>query len=187
MAAVLNEQAEQEGFVHIYPDGSGLTSGWNGQGCCPGFQGDDVAHTRAIISAFEDAGCIDADNLFATGFSNGGFMDYKLYCEAADLFKGIAPMSGTLTEGVTAPTCNPSRAMTVVHFHGTRDTTIPYTGNIGWAGALESVKRVAQLQNCSTTSSVVYEGAGSGVGSTGDATCEEFSGCNGGHTATLCR
>ena len=30
-ASLLNTQAERENFVHVYPDGTGLISGWNGQ------------------------------------------------------------------------------------------------------------------------------------------------------------
>ena len=160
------------------------------QGCCPGSSQDDVAHTRAIVSYLQDKGCVD-NNLFATGFSNGGFMGYRLYCEAADLFKGIAPMSGTLSEGgIDNPDCEPSGPTTVVHFHGTRDATIPYNGlgnggsGLGWAGAQESIDRVIELQSCSKNKTRVYEQTGSE--NDRRAYCDEYDRCDGGNKATLC-
>lgn len=185
-AGLLNQQAEKENWIHVYPDGSGLVRGWNGMGCCPGVIQDDVQFTKDIIAELERTTCIDTNNLFATGFSNGGFMAYKLMCfqEEGFKWKGIAPHSGTLTEdrAGSRESCDSpgTDGTTVVHFHGTADPVITYGGAVGLqAGAQESVDRAASLYGCDmSVSETVY--------SNGQSTCERYSGCAGGHTVELC-
>ena len=41
--------------------------------------------TRAMVDYVEQRTCVDRSLIFASGFSNGGFMSYRLACEAADL------------------------------------------------------------------------------------------------------
>ena len=71
-------------------------------------------------------------------------------------------------------------SLEVVHFHGTADPVITYGGAIGLqAGAQESVDRAASLYGCDMSApETVY--------SNGQATCERYSGCAGGHTVELC-
>ena len=67
---------------------------WNAGGCCgtaPDRRVDDVGFVRAIASWLKSAMCAD-DDLFAMGFSNGAMMANRLGCDAADLFRGIAPV-----------------------------------------------------------------------------------------------
>merc|ERR1719272_1733365 len=98
-------------------------------------------------------------------------MAYRLYCEASELFKGIAPLSGTLSEGIAidTPDCKPTNPLTVIHFHGTRDTTIPYTGlgngdgGLGWAGAQESIDKVVGYMGCDANATRVYDETGTGI------------------------
>jgi polyhydroxybutyrate depolymerase len=182
-AGLLNTQAEKENWIHVYPDGSGLVRGWNGMGCCPGVIQDDVQFTKDIIAELERTTCIDTNALYATGFSNGGFMAYKLMCLEGDMWAGIAPHSGTLTEdraGSRESCDNPgSQGTTVVHFHGTADPLITYGGAIGLqAGAQDSVDRAASIYGCNMNAETVYQN--------GAATCERYSGCAGGNTVELC-
>ena len=157
----------------------GFISGWNGQGCC--ISGvDDVAHTKAMIAAVAEATCMDQSKLFATGFSNGGFMSYKLYCEIADQFAGIAPMAGLLSGS-----CSPNAAQTVVHFHGTADTTIRYNGQGYGRGAIESVEFTANEMGCDLTPRRVLSGTGTG-NSGREYYCDRYTGCEGGNTVELC-
>ena len=43
--------------------------------------------TRAIVEFVQERTCVDPDLVFASGFSNGGFMSYRLACEASDLVR----------------------------------------------------------------------------------------------------
>jgi polyhydroxybutyrate depolymerase len=55
--------------------------------------------------------------------SNGGMMSYRLACEAAGLFLGVAPVAGALNVD-----CAPSQAISVLAIHGTADQNVLYEG-----------------------------------------------------------
>ncbi|KXK14629.1 MAG: phospholipase/carboxylesterase [Chloroflexi bacterium OLB14] len=129
-----NELANKEGFIVAYPNGTGKFSDkiltWNGGICC-GYasenQIDDVGFIRALVTELQTQYNIDSKRIYATGFSNGGIMSYRLACEASDLFAAIAPVSGTQN----FEACKPSEPVSLIHFHGTDDTHLPYNGGIG--------------------------------------------------------
>jgi polyhydroxybutyrate depolymerase len=130
-----NTAADRGGFVAVYPNGTGplptdklLT--WNGGNCCGYAQQhnvDDVGFVRAIEADLQRHLAVDARRIYATGMSNGAILAQRLGCEAADLFAAIAPVAGTLN---FSP-CKPSRPVSVIEFHGTADTHIPYDGGFG--------------------------------------------------------
>ena len=126
----LNEKADKEGFIAVYPNGTGrleqmLT--WNGGNCC-GYamwnNVDDVGFTRALLDDLAKVANVDAKRVFATGMSNGGIMCYRLASELSDRIAAIAPVSGTMGTA----TCNPKRPVSVMHFHGTDDEFLPFKG-----------------------------------------------------------
>ncbi len=129
----LNETADQHGFLVVYPNGTGefpkmLT--WNAGHCC-GYarrhRVDDVGFIRAILDELEGAGRIDRKQIFAAGMSNGAMMAYRLAAEMSDRIAAIAPVAGT-TELDAA---QPSRPVSVIHFHGTADEFVPFDGGRG--------------------------------------------------------
>ncbi len=128
-----NELSDEQGFIVVYPNGTGKLNNvltWNGGNCC-GYATrnnvDDVGFVRALVAELQSQYNIDPKRIYATGFSNGGILSYRLACEAADIFAAIAPVSGTLNyDG-----CKPSEPVSVIHFHGTDDTHVPYNGGIG--------------------------------------------------------
>ncbi len=130
----LNKLADEMGFIVVYPNGTGklfdkvLT--WNGGGCCGYAQEkgvDDVGYVRALISEVRSTYTIDPKHIYATGFSNGAIFSYRLACEASDLFAAVAPVAGT----VMVPDCHPVHPVSIVHFHGTEDTHLPFNGGVG--------------------------------------------------------
>lgn len=91
------QKAAAEGFVTAAGDGVGQS--WNAGVCCQPAQGenvDDVGFTRDMVAAIESEYCIDTGRVYATGFSNGSAMVFRLACEAADLFAAFAPVGGSL-------------------------------------------------------------------------------------------
>lgn len=130
-----NEVADQNGFILVYPNGTGRLSNdklltWNGGTCCAYAQEknvDDVGFVRAIVADLQLLAKIDTKRIYATGLSNGAILSQRLACEAADLFAAIAPVAGTLN----FPQCNPSQAISVIEFHGTDDQHLPYNGGFG--------------------------------------------------------
>jgi polyhydroxybutyrate depolymerase len=129
----MNETADREGFVLIYPFGTGERERllfWNAGNCC-GFahsQGiDDVSFVRALLERLAGEIHIDSGRIYAAGMSNGAMMVYLLASEMADRFAAIAPVAGTMgTE-----TCRPSQPVSVIHFHGSKDEFVPVEGGVG--------------------------------------------------------
>jgi polyhydroxybutyrate depolymerase len=123
-----NEVAAREQFAVAYPYGIGRW--WNDGRYVDGrgeSTADDVAFLRALVA---DAGTqvkIDRGRVFATGISNGGFMSFRLACEAADLFAAIAPVAATMPAALGAR-CRPAKPVPVLLIHGTSDALVPYIG-----------------------------------------------------------
>jgi polyhydroxybutyrate depolymerase len=130
-----NAVADQNGFVVAYPNGTGPLRGdklltWNGGACCGYAQQndvDDVGFGRAVVADLQRQLNVDPARIYATGMSNGGILAQRLACQAADLFAAAAPVAGTLN---FSP-CQPSRPISIIEFHGTADTHIPYEGGYG--------------------------------------------------------
>jgi polyhydroxybutyrate depolymerase len=129
----MNETADREGFVVVYPFGTGERERllfWNAGNCC-GFAHrhnvDDVGFVRALLQHLHSEINIDTARVYAAGMSNGAMMAYRLASEAADVFAAVAAVAGTMgTE-----TCHPSRPVSVIHFHGTNDEFVPVGGGLG--------------------------------------------------------
>jgi polyhydroxybutyrate depolymerase len=128
----LNRKADKAGFIAVYPNGTGRHSSftWNGGNCGgPARQDnvDDVAFINALLDDLMRAYPIDTRRIYATGMSNGAIMIYRLASELSDRIAAIAPVSGC----VGTEFCQPKRPVSVLHFHGTMDAFIPFTGGKG--------------------------------------------------------
>jgi len=155
-----SDKADEQGFIVVHPDGYGAS--WNAGWCCsPATEDgiDDVQFARDLVAAVSAQYCIDPDRIFATGFSNGGFMSHRLGCEASDLFAAIAPASGV----IATDACDPPRPVPVIQTHGKVDLIVPYSTGI------ESNQQWAAHNACSSTTKVVYR--------KGLATCSVYQGC----------
>jgi polyhydroxybutyrate depolymerase len=119
-------------YVVAYPNGTAANSipgelAWNAGTCCGLARThgiDDVSFVLAMITELEAAYSIDASRIYLVGYSNGAMMTYRLACEHAELFAGIAVVSGALN--VTP--CAPAAPLSVLIVHGTGDLTVPYDG-----------------------------------------------------------
>ncbi len=123
-----NEIAAREQFAVAYPYGVGRW--WNDGRHYDGrgeSSADDVAFMRALVADIGALLKIDRARVFATGISNGGFMSFRLACEAADLFAAVAPVAATMPSELGAR-CRPAKPMPVLLIHGTSDALVPYVG-----------------------------------------------------------
>ena len=133
-----SEKADKEGFVVVYPNGSGRLKNrlltWNSGNCC-GYaldnNVDDVGFIRSLIDELERTRVIDPKRVYATGMSNGGMMTYRLACELSDKIAAAAPVAGALN----LENCRPIRPVSMIIFHGTADEHVLYDGG-------EPLKRV---------------------------------------------
>ena len=97
---------------------------------------DDVEYFRALLSTIQ--GMAPVKNVFLTGLSDGSAMTHRVACEASDLVKAIAPVSGE-NQYATSATCSPATPVSVLEIHGTGDPCWPYAGG--------------KLQSCGTPTS----------------------------------
>jgi polyhydroxybutyrate depolymerase len=126
--------ADREGFLAVYPDGTGrlrrrlLT--WNAGSCC-GYardhQVDDVGFVRALLDDLAQRTPLDARRVYATGLSNGGMMSYRLAAEAGNRIAAIASVAG----GMVADAIRSPRPVPVLHIHSVDDPRALYGGGLG--------------------------------------------------------
>jgi len=176
---LMDTESDTAGFVLVYPQGTGAIPSWNAGACCgTAAQSnlDDVGFVGALLDALEAKLCVDTKRVFATGMSNGGFLSHRLGCELADRIAAIAPVAGVM--GI--PTCNPTRPVPVMEFHGTSDPVVPYDGNpaISYPSVADTISGWVQRDGCHGAATTTY--------SKGDATCVTHDQCTGGAEVTLC-
>lgn len=130
----MNGKSDEASFLAVYPYGTGPFEdrmlSFNGGECCASAMEnhiDDVGFTRALLDDLATVATVDSDRVFATGLSNGGIMAHQVAAELADRIAAIAPVGGPLMR----ESISPSRAVPVMHFHGTGDEFAPFDGGYG--------------------------------------------------------
>ena len=183
--AAMHTKSDQAGFILIMPNG--YSNSWNAGTCCGAAsdeQLDEVALFRAIFAEVGKHVNIDLDRVYATGLSNGGYMSFRLACEAADIFTAVAPGAAALgineIGGGTNPAsnfvaCMPSRPVSLLQIHGTADPLIPYSLQ------QPSLALMAMRNGCATTTRPATMPA-----SAGDTKCVSYDGCPAGIELTGC-
>jgi len=123
----LADLAEKYGFLYCFP--SGLDRSWNATNACCDWtnKNDDSTYLRNLILWAQKEYSIDKKRVYLTGLSNGGFMSYRMAQDHADLVTAIAPFAGV---GFKKWPKQPSGPVSVLHIHGTKDSTIKWKG--GW-------------------------------------------------------
>jgi polyhydroxybutyrate depolymerase len=191
-----NAVAEREGFIVVYPNGSGRLADdklltWNAGNCCGYAQEqeiDDVGFIRQVVDELEAGMKIDPRRIYAAGLSNGAMLAQRLGCEASDIFAAIAPVAGTLNYAQ----CDPVKPISVIEFHGTADQHVPYDGGYGpkslvqvdFASVQETIGFWRAFDGCHTISQ--SEAAAdvhleTWTGCTGSTAVELFTIIGGGH------
>jgi poly(3-hydroxybutyrate) depolymerase len=120
-----DRKAAAEGFIAAAGDGTSRS--WN-SGFCRNPDGaacvtdvDDVGFTRDMVAAIGREYCIDPQRVYATGFSKGATMVFRLACEASDLFAGFAPVAG----GFAFAPCEPAAPRPLQIINGSADAVAP--------------------------------------------------------------
>ena len=183
-------KADSEGFIVVFPNG--IDNAWNVGPCCTTSRTvDDVGFSRALIAKLEGETCIDAKRVYAVGYSMGGGMAMDMACNAADIIAAIAPAAFDLMDPSNGWNCKPSRPINVISFRSTGDPIVPYAGGptnppnglpvtITFLGAVKTFQTWAHLDQCTGSPA-----DNSSLG-TADGTCQTYSQCAQGVSATLC-
>jgi poly(3-hydroxybutyrate) depolymerase len=143
----LDAAANSSGFIVVYPDALATPSTgsavWNADDdSLPGIpEGSfhlmpsmpvarDVEFVRALVEDLKANFNVDSTKVYATGFSNGAQMAYKLACDASDIIAAIAPVGATGLVGaywdngnisLDPANCSVARNVPILHIHGSSD------------------------------------------------------------------
>ncbi len=124
--------AETANIIFVVPQaladpiaGTAWNSGAGFLGYFPNSNIDDVGFISALIDTISANYAINSQNVFCCGFSMGGFMTERLACQLSHKIRSFASVAGTFGSAIS---CEPWRSVCVLHFHGTADATVPYTG-----------------------------------------------------------
>jgi polyhydroxybutyrate depolymerase len=122
-----NTLAEAENFIAVYPNG--VNNAWN-----DGRQGDprisnidDVRFLSDVVEFMGRSLNIDPQRVYATGYSMGGMMAFRLGCERPDLFAAVGSVASTMPYYLL-DRCDGTAPIPVIVFHGTDDRVVPWTG-----------------------------------------------------------
>ena len=130
----MDESADREGYLAVYPNGSGRVPGrfltWNAGTCC-GWAAlnriDDVGFVEALLDDLARRASVDPAHMYATGLSNGSMMAYRVAAEASRRIAAVAGVAGAMTLSSFAP----ALPVPVMHVHSVDDRRALYEGGLG--------------------------------------------------------
>jgi polyhydroxybutyrate depolymerase len=131
--------------IVVYPEGVGLR--WNSGTFFfvpstvddVGFIGDWLDRTAVLYNA-------NLKKAYSMGYSAGGFMSYKLACDATNKIAAIAPNVASMVND-NLSSCVPARPINIAAFNGLSDPITPYNGFPGNFPGIDSIKHFWQLKN----------------------------------------
>lgn len=139
----MDETAGREGFIAVYPNGTGGFAGrfltWNAGKCCgpaAASNVDDVGFVAALLDDLATRTPVDRTRIYATGLSNGSMMAYRLAAEAPGRIAAVAGVAGAMT----LPGFSPGRPVAVMHVHSVDDGRALYDGGLGPAFPLTDTR-----------------------------------------------
>ncbi|MXY85197.1 MAG: hypothetical protein F4Y95_01560 [Chloroflexi bacterium] len=148
-------------FALITPQGTTDSRGyafWNAtDGCCnfTGSEVDDFAWLNQLVAEAREI--VDLSGVYVVGYSNGGFMAYRLACDGLDGLVAIVSLAGSSFGDPER--CEGAGPVSVLQIHGSDDLDIPYVGTLeyegGYPGAVELINRWAVRAGCDVASAVV--------------------------------
>ena len=121
--------ADEYGFIYVRAEGERDLTGnryWNAAEVpllpTLGEPPNDSIYLRSVVRDVEDRFNVDPRRVYVLGYSNGGFMAYRLACDYPDVFAGVAVIAGLAEECITTGNVH------LLHIHGTADSVVPFEG-----------------------------------------------------------
>ncbi len=129
---MMDEVANERGYVVVYVNGMAndndktSATGWNsGIG---NSDRDDLGFLKTLASYMQDKYKLTREQTFAAGFSNGGFMMYRIAVEGKDCFAGVASVAGMMPEAMWDIKSEASD-VSILQINGTKDDVVPMNSN----------------------------------------------------------
>lgn len=144
----LNEHAESQGAVMVYPNAFAGYGDWD-VGCryCTSASRhgvDDLKFVRLLLEKLDGELPVDRDRVYVTGFSQGGVMAERVGCALADRVAGVstvaALMMGHLEDG-----CRKAAPLPTLMIQGTDDQEFPWGGRVGDLGSSLGAEQTADV------------------------------------------
>jgi polyhydroxybutyrate depolymerase len=130
--------ANAHGIATVHPVGLPDVFGvphWNATtACCAWFApgNDDSSYLRQVIELVKLNANIAPDRVHVTGYSNGGYMAYRMACDHSDLVASIVSIGAATWNNPAL--CTPSSPLHVLHVHGDQDVWVQYGGGLEVGG-----------------------------------------------------
>jgi polyhydroxybutyrate depolymerase len=120
--------ADRQNYRAIYPQGLSYDGSpdWADVGRID-YGVDDTWFVSDLLNDLQRAYCVDPERIYAVGISAGGGMTKYLACTLAGRIAAFAAVAPDLYQPPGG--CDPSRPVSLLEIHGTRDPVVPYTGN----------------------------------------------------------
>ncbi|MDH3375648.1 MAG: alpha/beta hydrolase-fold protein [Gammaproteobacteria bacterium] len=164
----LDQIAEREGFIAVYPEGNGLgpfLKHWNAGTCCAQAMKagvDDVGFILHIIDELSASLSVDRTRIYVFGFSNGAMLAYQIAAIKPQRIAAIAAVSGTFgrvneTGEFDWSLPMPDLPVPTMIVHGADDPRLPFGGiknlkdkrnGLGMIPVLEGAKFWARSNGC---------------------------------------
>ena len=116
---------------------------------------NEIPFFNDLLDQIETEYSVDISRIYAAGYSDGGFLDFRLGCQMADRIAAIATVGAVLPASLAESCSNWSwRAVPLLMMNGTDDPMVPYRGRLsGGVGfnmlpARETLKEWAKINNC---------------------------------------
>lgn len=186
-----NKVADEEGFLVVYPCGSGFPLRWR---CFSWLHKSeearaDVVFIGDLIGQLRQQYRIDDKRIYANGISNGGGMSFLLAGQLSDQIAAFGGVAGAYM--LPWKSYRPKRAVPAMIFHGTDDLVVPFHGkDFGKSRVLPDIPKwvgmLAQRNGCETNAvALPPKGCVSGVSyqaGTSAADVVFYTVAGGGHT-----
>lgn len=145
--------ADTANFIVVHPEGTVDGSGQQWWNAFDAPAPDDVGFVSAMIDELSLNYNIDANRVYSTGMSNGGFMSFELACSLGNRIAAVASVTGAMPVGKFS-SCNAPKPTPIMQIHGTNDGTVPYNGNATMEPIQDIVDFWVNQTNCNTTPTV---------------------------------
>lgn len=148
-----SQLAQQEGFVVVFPEGTGDPVRWDTSG--DPAANADLAFFDALLAEVGDTACIDTSRVYATGLSNGAMFTSYLVCERSEVIAAAAPVAGV----TDIEPCPAEEPVPLFAIHGTADPILLFNGGVD-ASALHAIVDPESQPETTTEPSANLEGDG---------------------------
>lgn len=130
----LSQKADKEGFIVVYPDGTGRLKAniltWNAIDCCGYAKArriDDVRFMSELIDRMHKDFNVDQHRVYVMGFSNGAMLVHVVAAELSGKIAAVASVGGSMSGKERMP----NHPVPMLIIHGDADKHVPFKGGTG--------------------------------------------------------